>query len=319
MPRIWSAPTRTRNRNQRISSCVPSCRARIAAAPPIAQLLAMLTLLAAAVLFVACANVAGLLTSRAPVRAREIAMRLAIGAGRPRVVRQLITESVLIALAGGVLGLGVGYAGGDAVQADSDPDGSADRGAFELDRRALLVSLVVALVSAVLFGLAPAIRSTRADLTAVMKATMPRASAGAGGGAARVLVAWTGGRLRGPAGGGHIRLSRISAAALERSGLSHRSSADDELSRRTSWVTARRRRSGSSSGRRARPARPRRQIGRADPLHADGRWSPPVTIVPEGFSSRLGRRAPHTEARSWTSITSTTMGVPILKGRASNT
>jgi ABC-type antimicrobial peptide transport system permease subunit len=66
---------------------------------------------ALAVLFVACANVAGLLTSRAPVRAREMALRLAIGAGRQRLARQLITESLLVALAGGVAGLGVGYAG----------------------------------------------------------------------------------------------------------------------------------------------------------------------------------------------------------------
>ena len=128
-------------------------------------------LLAAAVLFVACANVAGLLASRAPVRAREIALRLAIGAGRSRVVRQLVTESVLIAVLGGVAGLAVGYAGVTMFRQMQIPTDLPIVASFELDRRALLVSLVVALVSAVLFGLAPAIRSTRADLTAVMKAT----------------------------------------------------------------------------------------------------------------------------------------------------
>jgi len=158
------------NRNQHLAVRT-ELQVRIAAAPPVARLLLMLNLLAAAVLFVACANVAGLLASRAPVRAREIAMRLAIGAGRPRIVRQLITESGLIAVIGGVFGLGVGYAGVTLFRQFQIPTDLPIVASFELDRRALLFSLVVAVLSAVLFGLVPAIRSTRADLTAVMKAT----------------------------------------------------------------------------------------------------------------------------------------------------
>src|SRR6185503_2383983 len=84
---------------------------RTAADPITATMVLMLGGLALAVLGVSCANVAGLLESRAPVRGREIAMRLAIGASRGRVVRQLITESLLIALAGGALGVGMAHLG----------------------------------------------------------------------------------------------------------------------------------------------------------------------------------------------------------------
>ena len=131
----------------------------------------MLVTLAGVVLFVACANVAGLLTSRAPVRAREIALRLAIGAGRLRLIRQLITESALIALIGGGLGVVVGYAGVTLFRQIRVPTDLPVSITLELDRRTLVFSLVIALVSAVLFGLAPAIQATRVDLTAVMKAT----------------------------------------------------------------------------------------------------------------------------------------------------
>ena len=131
-------------------------QARMAQDPPDAMLIAMLSTLAFAVLFVACANVAGLLTSRAPVRAREMALRLAIGAGRGRLVRQLVTESLLIAIAGGVLGLGIGYAGMTLFRQIEMPTDLPIMLAFQMDRRALIFSLVVAVASAVLFGLVPA-------------------------------------------------------------------------------------------------------------------------------------------------------------------
>ena len=101
-------PVTNRNRGAVVRT---ELEARIQQSPPDAMLVAMLSTLALAVLIVACANVAGLLTSRAPVRAREITLRLAIGAGRPRLIRQLLTESLLIAVAGGLAGLLVGYGG----------------------------------------------------------------------------------------------------------------------------------------------------------------------------------------------------------------
>ena len=146
-------------------------QARVAEDPPDATLVAMLSTLAIGVLLVACGNVAGLLTSRAPVRAREMALRLAIGAGRGRLVRQLITESLLVAVAGGVLGLGVGYAGMILFRQIEIPTDLPIALPFQMDRRALLFSLGVAVASAVIFGLVPAMQASRTDLTAIMKAS----------------------------------------------------------------------------------------------------------------------------------------------------
>jgi len=159
-------PETNRNRSLVVRT---ELQTRIAQSPPDATLIAMLTTLAVAVLFVACANVAGLLTSRAPARAREIAMRVAIGAARGRLITQLMTESLLVAIAGGVLGVAVGYGAIRLFQQIQLPTDLPVALTFQLDRRALAFSLVVAVLSAILFGLAPAIRTSRADLTMVMK------------------------------------------------------------------------------------------------------------------------------------------------------
>ncbi len=161
-------PDTNRNRGVAVRTELES---RIQQSPPDAQLVAMISVLSLAVLLVACANVAGLLTSRAPVRAREIALRLAIGAGRRRLIRQLLTESLLLAAAGGIAGLALGYAGILFFRKLQIPTDLPLNFSVELDHRALLFSLAVAMASAILFGLAPAIQTTRTDLVNALKSS----------------------------------------------------------------------------------------------------------------------------------------------------
>jgi len=144
---------------------------RIARNPLDSALVGVLAVLSMAVLGVACANVAGLLASRAPARAKEIALRLAIGAGRARLIRQLITESLTIAIAGGVVGLAVGYAGIILLRQIQFPTEVVAVPVMRLDARSMLMSLALALASTLLFGVGPAIQTTRVDLAGAMKST----------------------------------------------------------------------------------------------------------------------------------------------------
>jgi predicted permease len=122
----------------------------------------MLLTLAFVVLLVACANVAGLLMSRAPVREKEMALRLAIGGGRLRITRQLVTESFLLAAGGGALGLAMGYGGVLFLRQLPIVSDIGVRLTFNLDRRAIAVGIVLATASAFFSSLIPAWRASRA-------------------------------------------------------------------------------------------------------------------------------------------------------------
>jgi putative ABC transport system permease protein len=124
------------------------------------------------VLLIACANVANLLMVRATGRRREIAMRAALGGSRQRIVRQLLTESLMLSIVGGALGLALGILGIRAllsVNTAGLPRVGVDGTLVGLDWRVLAYTVAVALGTGIVFGLFPAFQSARADLTAVLK------------------------------------------------------------------------------------------------------------------------------------------------------
>jgi predicted permease len=133
------------------------------------------------VLLIACANVANLLMVRATGRRREIAVRAALGGSRGRIVRQLLTESVMLSLAGGVLGLGLGLLGIRAlltVNTAGLPRVGEEGALVGLDWRVLTFTALVSLGTGVLFGLFPAFQSARTDLTTTLKESGGRSGTG---------------------------------------------------------------------------------------------------------------------------------------------
>ena len=133
------------------------------------------------VLLIACANVASLLLVRASGRKREFAIRVSMGATRGRIIRQLLTESVLLAFTGGVLGLVVGYLGVRGLLALSPGDipRIGENGAsVGIDWRVLAFTVGVSLITGVLFGLFPAIGASRPDLNTTLKESSNRSGTG---------------------------------------------------------------------------------------------------------------------------------------------
>jgi putative ABC transport system permease protein len=131
---------------------------------------ALLILLGAVglVLLIACANVANLLLARAAVRQKEIAVRIALGARRQRLIRQFLTESVLLATIGGVFGLVIAYGGLMLLRA-SIPENIAQTGQISIDLKVLGFTFVVAMITGLIFGLAPAIQAARFNQAETLK------------------------------------------------------------------------------------------------------------------------------------------------------
>ena len=168
---IWSGLERqyqATNRNRRIAVRTELQR-RIQQTPQLLALVKMLMGLVALILVIACSNVANLLIVRGRARAREIAIRLSIGAGRFRIVRQLVTESFLVAIAGGLVGLAVAWGGILILQTLSVPSDPPSVLGVELDWRVVEFSLLVAVASCLFFGLAPAWQTARTDFVSTLK------------------------------------------------------------------------------------------------------------------------------------------------------
>ena len=131
------------------------------------------------VLLIACVNVANLLLARAASRGREVAIRTAMGAGRPRVVRQLLTESVLLSLGGGLLGLFLAWASLGPllkISAGSVPQVIP----IELDRAVLVFTFLVSLVTGLVFGIVPALRTAGLDLRGALNESSRGSTSGPG-------------------------------------------------------------------------------------------------------------------------------------------
>lgn len=144
----------------------------------VVQISTLLMIVVGIVLLIACANIANLLLARASKRRREVAIRLALGAKRSRLVRQLLTESLLLSIAGGVAGLVVAYWTLSAMVSADLPLPFPIDDALSLDPRVLAFTAVLAVLTGILFGLVPAIQASRPDVVPVLKNEIVPSAAG---------------------------------------------------------------------------------------------------------------------------------------------
>ncbi len=145
----------------------------------------------AVVLLISCANMANLLLAKATARTREIAIRAAVGAGRGRIIRQLITESVVLALVAGVAGLLLALWGAQVLVAIAPPNVPRLGEAGLIDKWVLAFTFGISLVASLLFGLAPAVTASRIDLNDALKLGAARAVIGGGAGRLRSALVVT--------------------------------------------------------------------------------------------------------------------------------
>src|SRR3954467_11331395 len=158
----------------RSATAVPLLAARLnpngQGANVLVQLSTVLMIVVGIVLLIACANIANLLLARATKRRREVAIRLALGAKRSRLIRQLLTESLLLSICGGIAGMGLASWTLSAIVAAQLPlPFPIDRAALSLDPRVLAFTAGLALLTGILFGLVPALQASKADVVPVLK------------------------------------------------------------------------------------------------------------------------------------------------------
>jgi len=160
-------PETNRGRSARVRT---ELQQRADDSPPDVLLMATLIFTTLLVLLISCVNVANLLLSRGQARAREIAVRLALGASRARLLREMLTEAVLLSLAGGAIGLVAAVGASAAFNTINTPSDFPVDLNIAVDRRVLYYSLCISVASALVFGLIPALRSLRPELVTGLKA-----------------------------------------------------------------------------------------------------------------------------------------------------